>query len=288
MGGRQLQSQEAEDRIRHSVLNGPPGAPGLSDRVTLSPRVPQAGGGSLQPALPASRRPHPPPRRRPGSSASGAASFGTEASRCPARRRSRVQPPPRRLGRDPRELGGPSAAAPGARPPRAARAPPCGARGAKPTEQSAARTAEWRTRGSGRAAAPAAGARAQARRAGTPGPWLQRDAAPAPSSGRRRCSCSVCRASLCGRMVSVRGVPGVARGVRVGKATLAGVLPPASLAGNDASGARATLCPSPDPPGLRSPQRPPPQPRPVNPSSKHRRKPVRWSGSLPLAFRRSS
>ncbi|XP_059243933.1 sushi domain-containing protein 5 isoform X2 [Mustela nigripes] len=50
-GGRQLQSQEAEDRIRHSVLNGPPGEPGLSHCVTLSPRVSRAGGGSLQPAL---------------------------------------------------------------------------------------------------------------------------------------------------------------------------------------------------------------------------------------------
>ncbi|XP_044110781.1 sushi domain-containing protein 5 [Neovison vison] len=61
MGGRQLQSQEAEDRIRHSVLNGPPGEPGLSHCVTLSPRVSRAGGGSLQPPLCSPRLPAPSP-----------------------------------------------------------------------------------------------------------------------------------------------------------------------------------------------------------------------------------
>lgn len=135
MGGRQL--QEAEGRIRHLVLNGPPGGPGLSDCVTLSPGSPGQAGVpcSRLCTLPASPRPHPPPRRCPGSSG---------AWRPPGARREGEAGSshlPGALDETPRELGGHSAAPPGARPPRAVRPPPSGARGAGREARGAERSA---------------------------------------------------------------------------------------------------------------------------------------------------
>lgn len=214
------------------LFPGPPG--GVRPLKTASPsqRVPRQAGIPRRPAfglrlLKPFLRP-----RRPGSLPSVRRSLlGTETSRCPARRRSRAAAaspaPPTTPGVWPSALRLRRPSLPG--PPR-----PSSARGAKPAtrEHSAARGAG---RGARRAAARAViSARSepalQLRGLRTPAPWLPRDPAPAPGSGRRRCSFLACRASPRRRMVrSVErprgGGPRVAHRVSVGKAKSPGRAP---------------------------------------------------------------
>lgn len=173
----------------------------------------QAGGDSLKPVLrsPPSSSPSPSSGRRPGSLPSVRRSLLWHRDpRCPARRRSRAaaaSPAPR--------TGPPGVWAPALRlrrpqPPRPAALPLLCARGANlaTRERSAARGAEGRALGSGAGSGISARSEPalQLRAHGRPAPWLPRDPAPAPGSGRRRCSSLACRASPCRRMVSVRGV----------------------------------------------------------------------------------
>lgn len=112
-----------------------PEGPGLSDCVTLSQRVPKQAGVpcSRFATLSASPRPYPPSWLSPGSSPSGAASFGTKASRCPARRRSRAtaaSPAPRTV--PPREFADPVRRLQRLQPPLLPALLPLGALDAKP------------------------------------------------------------------------------------------------------------------------------------------------------------
>lgn len=121
---------------------------------------PQAGGDSLKPVLrsPASSSPSPSSGRRLGSlPSSGAASFGTETSRCPARRRSRAAaaspaPPTRPPGVWPPRCGSGVPSLPG--PPRS---PLSACAGLSLRRANTAQRAE--PRGARRAAARAAGSR---------------------------------------------------------------------------------------------------------------------------------
>lgn len=153
-GGRQLESQKAELRVRHRFCNGPrggarpvrrrhpfvEGAPGrrrLPAAGSLLSGPPRAltlcSGGALEARCPAQPllAPRPPGARHEGGAG--------------------LQPPPRRHRPDPREFGTPALRQRRPQPPGLSALLPLGVPGAKPAtrEQSAARKAEWRTLGSG-------------------------------------------------------------------------------------------------------------------------------------------
>lgn len=154
IGRRQLDSREAETRVRHPNFNGP-----REGARPLRPRHPSVEG----------------PLGRRGFSAAdsrlslprGALTLGPSralGARCPAQPLlaprppgaqheggAGLQPPPRRLGQDPREFGPPALRLRRPQPPGLSALLPLGAPGAKPAtrEQSAARTVERRTLGNG-------------------------------------------------------------------------------------------------------------------------------------------
>lgn len=255
---------------------------GLSDCVTLSQRVPRQAGVPCSglSVRPASTRPSPLPRRHPGSSPFVRLSlFWHRGPQVPS---TKAEPGYSRLpGAEywtPWELGAPALRIWHPQPPWLPALLPVCAPGAKPAtrEQSTARGAEWRARRSG-AGTPdcgAARARAPATRPWTPGPCLPRDPAPAPGSGRRRCSCSACQGSPCGRRVSVWGVP-ARRRARGGAWVLSGesearrgcplgrARNTISLGGNKERSCPATPPPSCSSPSPRAPKRPHRAPEPL-------------------------
>ncbi|KAF6313039.1 hypothetical protein mRhiFer1_008565 [Rhinolophus ferrumequinum] len=140
--------------VRHPFCNGPRGVarPVRRRRPFLCgcPRPAEVSRSGLS-ALLASPRPHPRLQRRPGSSLSGAASFGTEASRCPARRRSRITAASPASRTRPRGVKYPSAAATASPASGAVRAPPsrragreaCDARAERSAQSRVAQAGQW-------------------------------------------------------------------------------------------------------------------------------------------------
>lgn len=238
MKRRQTASQEAEGRVGRPLFNGPARGPRPLRLRHPLPKSPPDRRGFLAAGSP----PSPPPRAltlRPAAPAESAvrrSPFWHRSFQVPG---EKAEPGYNRLSGATEKTPG-SSAAPALRrprPPPAFRVLASRRAGRETCDSRAERRAQRRVAHAGPwAGQPRAQPEPSPEPAGprTPGPWLPKDlarapgcAAPCPGSGRRRFSCWVCRASPCGRMVSVREAagPGVDLGVRAGRTKLAQAAP---------------------------------------------------------------